>query len=360
MIQRKIGNWNFAFYNTRKHKPGMYVPAELRGRSLDEVRSFAESEVDACLLMITTRLQNFVFNSTIKNNNIEFILTRLIFEFINKNIFKIVRTLFYVGYVEIYFYDDNFYFWDDLARFNILEQRARRIIYLDSYYKVAGKTQAEVLRPQIDLINVVNDSDLNLLLNYGAMGIISPENSSSADGFLNDKERKELEDEYYRNYGIRFGRWSLLISRQPLKFIPITLPIAELQFVEKKKQAIASVLQFLNIPKELHAYFESAKYSNRNEAELDMYSNCVSSWANCFIELIKKMYFAAIKDNEINYPQNIEFYYDIVGVAALQEAQYNEKLKVNEEIVMWRNLLSLPGIDKDLINKRLNDLIEEL
>ena len=235
------------------------------------------------------------------------------------------------------------------------------VTVLDDVYRSTGKTMRETLRPHLDMLNTVNDSDLNLIMNYGAMGILSPENSANSDGVLSEKNKEELQDEYQKRYGVRFGRWAVLITRQPVKFQRIDLPIKELELNEKRKAAMASVLQFLNIPKELHAMFESAKYANRNEAELDMYSNCVASWCEKFCEIEDACYTEIRKeDTVVNYPAGVDFYFDFAGVYALQAAQYEEKVKAREELAMWRELRAEMPEKADVIDKRIDDLIESL
>lgn len=349
----KIGRLNIEFYNARKHRPVVYGFDHLSGESRD-MRPFATADIQSILMMISNRMKNVVWQS-----KPEYAILQSLFEMVGREALNILTRFFYDGYVRIDVtrsFDPKIIDGDD----GRIEDK-RVVTIHDDIYLLNSRTRAEVLRPHIDMLNAVNDSDLNLIVNYGAMGILSPENSARTDGYLDDEQVGEIQEDYRKKYGLRFGRWAMLITRTPVKFQPIQLPIRELQLQDKRKSALAELLQYMNIPKELHAQFESAKYANRNEAELDMYSNCVTSWAWKFTEIIEECYRAIRMENDnrrIYGPADIWF--DIVGVAALQEAQWKEKEKAREELAMWRELRAEMPEKSDLIDTRIDNLIESL
>ena len=326
-----------------------------------DCRPFAYCDLLSAIKMITDRMRNAEFNAAVDGTSVEFAVTEKLAEFVKDNRLRIITSLFNEGAVTIDVrnpYEPRFLGDEEFGQDY---DGAGIVTVLDDIYRSTGKTMRETLRPHLDMLNTVNDSDLNLILNYGAMGILSPENSANSDGVMSEENKEKLQDEYQKRYGVRFGRWAVLITRQPVKFQRIELPIKELELNEKRKAAMASVLQFLNIPKELHAMFESAKYANRNEAELDMYSNCVSAWCEKFCEIEDKCYTEIRKeDTVVNYPAGVDFYFDFAGVYALQAAQYEEKVKAREELAMWRELRAEMPEKSDVIDKRIDDLIESL
>lgn len=356
----RLFGYNIEFYNVRRHAPVISGIDHLAWPDRD-CRPFAYCDLLSAIKMITDRMRNADFNAAVDGTTVEFAATEKLAEFMKDNRLRVIMSLFNEGAVCIDVrdpYDPRFLGEDEIGR----DWDGGGIVtVLDDIYKATGKTMRETLRPHLDMLNTVNDSDLNLIMNYGAMGILSPENSANSDGVLSEKNKEELQDEYQKRYGVRFGRWAVLITRQPVKFQRIDLPIKELELNEKRKAAMASVLQFLNIPKELHAMFESAKYANRNEAELDMYSNCVAAWCEKFCEIEDACYTEIRKeDTVVNYPAGVDFYFDFVGVYALQAAQYEEKVKAREELAMWRELRAEMPEKADTIDKRINDLIESL
>lgn len=356
----KLFGYNFEFYNVRRHAPVLSGIDHLAWPDRD-CRPFAYCDLMSAIKMISDRMRNAEFNASVDGTSVEFSAIEKLTKFVKDNRIRIITSLFNDGAVTIDVrdpYEPRFPGDEDLGRDY---DGAGIVTVLDDIYRSTGKTMRETLSPHLDMINTVNDSDLNLILNYGAMGILSPENSANSDGVLSEKEKKKLQDEYQQRYGMRFGRWAVMVTRQPVKFQRIELPIKELELNEKRKVAMASVLQYLNIPKELHAMFDSAKYANRNEAELDMYSNCVSAWCEKFCEIEDACYTEIRKnDDVVGYPAGVDFYFDFAGVYALQAAQYEEKVRAREELAMWRELRAEMPEKSDLIDKRINDLIESL
>jgi hypothetical protein len=355
----KIGKYNFEFYNVRKHAPVVAGIDWLEWGGTRGVRPFAECDLMSAEKMITDRMAHVVYHSEIEFQTID-----ALFRLITENRLFILRQFMEEGRVG-FDISDPFRPWvvgmqgcEDRR----YDPRDCEVVWIvDDVYKAAGKTRLQFLRSHLDMLDTVNDSDLNLIYNYGAMGILSPENSARTDGYLDDEGREEIQKEYHKRYGVRFGRWAMLITKQPVKFQRIDLPIKELELNDKRKAAMASVLQFMNIPKELHAYFDNATYANRNEAELDMYTNCVSAWAALFTESAHRCYEQIrINSKKIQYPAKNDFWFDIVGVPALQEAQQKEKEKAREELKMWRELRTEMPEKSELIDKRINDLIESL
>lgn len=355
----RIGKWYFEFYNARKHTP--YVYGIDRFASGERTcRPFAEADVQSVLMMISNRLQNVVWQ--VKP---EALAMGEIFDFLHENALRILLKMFYDGMVRIDLHDPFRPRFAGECREDEWEEYEERdiVTVYDEIYKIEGRTRAQVLRPHIDMLNTVNDSDLNLIMNYGAMGILSPENRLTTDGYLDEKQVEEIQKDYREKYGLKFGKWALLITRTPVKFQKIDLPIRELELNEKRKSALAELLQYMNIPKELHAQFESAKYANRNEAELDMYGNCVTSWAWVFTKIAEECYTVIRRDgwkNKIQYPAKVDIWFDVVGVPALQEAQWQEKVKAREELAMWRELRVEMPERAEYIEERINDIIENM
>lgn len=352
----KIGRYYIEFYNVRKHRPFVTGIDHFATGDRD-CRPFAEADIQSLLMMISGRMRNVVWQ-----DNPQLLIFDDLFKFMHDNTLKIMMSLFYDGMVTVDMSDPfRPCFVGERMREEELCAKDVAVVY-DEIYLLEGKTRAQVLKPHIDMLNTVNDSDLNLIMNYGAMGILSPENSARTDGYLDDEQIEEIQKDYRKKYGVRFGKWALLITRTPVRYQRIDLPIKELELHEKRKSALAEIMQYMNIPKELHAQFESAKYANRNEAELDMYGNCVTAWAWKFLEIARECYRVArlYSNDGITYPADVELWFDIVGVPALQEAQWQEKVKAREELAMWRELrVEMPERAEE-IERRINDLIENM
>ena len=101
----------------------------------------------------------------------------------------------------------------------------------------------------VAFLDVINSSDLNLIQNYGAMGIVSPEVDNDVNGTTWGKsDVKEMQDEYRDSYGITLGKWSLMFVPRPVKYSKIDLPIAALQLEVKRNYALKAIYAIFGIP----------------------------------------------------------------------------------------------------------------
>ena len=149
------------------------------------------------------------------------------------------------------------------------------------------------------------------------------------------------------------------MTKTPVKFTPIQLPIKELEITTKRKDTVGEILQFLNIPKELHALFDSATYANRKEAELDIYGNKIAATAEMMLDLIRRVY-ERLRAAQPNIYLPNEFWFDIVNVPALQEAQGKEREAAREELKFWQEMKSAMPEKIDYINERIEDLLNRI
>ena len=349
----KIFNKYIYIFNKKKKKINFnfFVPSR-------NERNFANADIVSCMMMIINRLQHVEFHA-----KIEFIEVNKMFDFLKENALQILQRLFYDGYfildVDAMMFRKIEFQSTDLINSEIeIVLNENEICYFDTKYLSSGQTDRRILSSYVDFLNIVNNSDCNLIENYGAMGILTPENSAISEGYMDEEDKKGLQEEYNNLHGLSFGKWSIMIAKQPLKFQPIALPIKELELAEKRKNALAEILQFFNIPKELHALFENSKYANRNEAELDIYTNAVSAFATTLVNIAKKVY--EVKRMQYDYYTENEFWFDIVGVPALADSSYTDKQRAREELKFWQEAKGSMPEKRDYIDKRISDLIDTL
>lgn len=357
-----IGKYTFEFYTPRRHRPFVYG-LDLHGQSRD-MRPFAQGDLHSIVMMITNRMAHAEWHARTGDPASDgggLLLVSKMFDFVRENALAIMMAMIRDGYVDV-----------DAERLEMFgygtEDRDRDwraddrwlVRVYDAVYRNTGKTRLQLILPHIDMLDVVNNADLNLIDNYGAMGILSPENSSVADGYVDEEEYQRLQKDYHDVHGVRFGRWSLMITRKAVRYQPIELPIKALELGAKRKAAVAGILQALDIPKELHALFESAKFLNMLEAERSMYGSAVSYWCGVMVRIMDEVYSRnKVYAADIAYPAN-EFWFDFVGVPALQEAQEVEAQRTRDNIDWLMNLRGRWPEKSGYIEKRINDLIESI
>lgn len=328
-----------------------------------DMYNFAKAEILDCSKMIANRLSNVQYHA-----KIDYISTERIFDFLNRNRLQIVRRLWFDGFVIIDCKTMTFSrpsdrttrSTDGVVVFNLTPTE---IVYASETYESTGESDYSFAKQKCAFLNIVNSADRNLIENYGAMGVISPETDSSVNGaMLSDEEIDDMQESYRKSYGVTLGKWTLMFTPRPVKYSKIDLPISQLQLDIKRQYVLKAIYASFAIPKELSVYFESAKYANKNESELDMYSNTVTAWANAFLDIARKMY---RKEREIELADGVrlmdnEFWFDIVGVYALQEAAKKEKEAAREEFEFWEKVINEYPRFAETAEKRMEDLIERI
>lgn len=298
---------------------------------------FARADIDSLLNMIVSRLSNATFHAS--NESIYF--NRCV-EYLKRHSFVILKELFENGSYDI--------------RIDVDEPVTHVI---SPYTLETGDTMENTLRPYLRLLDVIMNATLNLTENYGALGILSPTNSSLSDGFIDADTRKELQEEYNKAHGITLGKWNLLITKQDVKFQPINLPIEALKLSDRRKDALSSILQFLNIPKELHSAFENSKYANRAEAERDCYNNCIATWAQFFCKVLERLYAVHPKPNSM--PRSIDVWFEFENVSALSEQKQTDMETLIKNYEFWDRLSdNLDTEISGMAQKRIKEILEQL
>lgn len=328
--------------------------------------TFSNGDILYALKKITDRLSNAVFSFE-KLDNLS-PTTNSIKGWLQANRLQIINRLFYDGYFVLSI-DPNaneYLFVDNIYNRVIKEQgiakvmlRECEVIITSETFESTGHSDAYFLRDKLRFFDAINSSDFNLIENYGAMGIVSPEADNSVAGAeFTEQDIAELQDKYQKHYGITLGKWSLMFVPRPTKYTPIQLPISQLQLSEKRLYCLKALFEALNIPKELSTYFDNSTFENRKQAELDFYSNAVSAWARVLVKVGMSIYENIRKRTDYLVPN--ELYYDFKGVLVLQEEQLKEKQAAREELAFWQTIRTTEPSQRELADKRIDDLLENL
>lgn len=172
-------------------------------------------------------------------------------------------------------------------------------LYSDTYM-IFGRTDfftCKDLFLHIDnLLNAINATTENL----GAMGVLSPESTTGVMGKLGDTEKKAIQKDWRENYGLKVGKWSIMISNTPTKFQQISLPIKDLELSDKLKNAIQLLAGYLEVPYELIATSANSTYANRFDArDGELLGMTCVAYSNKLYDLANEIYFA--KRMTVNY-----------------------------------------------------------
>jgi len=175
----------------------------------------------------------------------------------------------------------------------------RVFITYSETYKMFGKTDSETCKDMFahidNLMNAINCTTENL----GAMGILSPESVSGVMSNLGEKEREKLQTEWREKYGLKVGKWSILMTQTPTKFQQINLPIKDLELTQKLENAIKIMAGYHKVPYELIALSGQSTYANRKEAMNELIDLTCKAYANKLFDIASQIFFT--KPIKVNY-----------------------------------------------------------
>jgi len=359
-------------YDIKKHVPGeekkkkkyLPPPAVIQYYEPTSVPfyDFARSEILDALRMISSRLSNLRWSA-----EVPFMAAQKLITFLSEDYLELVRRLFYDGYLVIATRPQ-------LHLVSIQNRPAHRDaggvfiisledgeVFLPSFtFRATGHSDEWYLRDKLHFLNTINNSDLNLIENYGAMGMLSPEvDNSVAGAFFSEDDIKEMHERYRETYGVKLGRWQVMITPRPTRWNAIELPIAALQLSEKRLYTLQAIYTALGIPKELSTYFENAKYENRNAAELDFYSSTIQSYGVLFTKLLKQLWRCLARDNS-TLPSTMEFWFDFEGVPAMAEKKRELETSAREMYLFWQQVRDTDPENAETARLRIKDIIENL
>jgi len=323
---------------------------------------FARSEILDALRMIASRLSNIRWSAATP-----FMVTRKLFAFLSSDYLELVRRLFYDGYLVVATHPEPHLvsvhkrpFQRSAEGVATIPLEAGEVLLPSLTFRATGHSDEWYLRDKLHFLNTINNSDLNLIENYGAMGILSPETDSSVAGaFFDEKEVEEMHERYRRTYGIRLGRWQVMITPRPTRWNAIELPIAALQLPQKRLYTLQAIYAALGIPKELSTYFENAKYENRNAAELDFYSSTIQSYGVLFTHLLEELWREIAAKNP-TLPRRLEFWFDFEGVPAMAEKKRELEASAREMYLFWQQVRDTDPENAETARLRMKDIIENL
>lgn len=119
---------------------------------------------------------------------------------------------------------------------------------------------------------IIADIKNELLGNHGAMGIINPD-GKDADGEtvpLLKGEKEELQ-KAYEDYGIKKGKYKLLITNNSVKFTSISLKIAELLLEEFEAKAEKTLATYFQIP--VTYFSDQSKYQDKSVGDTELFES---------------------------------------------------------------------------------------
>ena len=169
-----------------------------------------------------------------------------------------------------------------------------------------GQSRLAALNDQVTLIIKSYESNTEMVVNHGALGVISPK-SAGTGAMVNlpiePATKKELQEDF-KQYGITRGKWKYILANIAMDFSSISSPLKDLQLIDGIKESVRQIAECYGVPMELLGYPEGTTFTNLQQAEKAMYEREIVPFAETYTEAFENHFL--LNNNGLYY----NMYYD--------------------------------------------------
>ena len=169
----------------------------------------------------------------------------------------------------------------------------------------------------------------NILIHENAGITISSPDSKDADGMLplGDKERKSMEEQFRKNYGLSDSQMHKIFSTTSMKVTPLIFPVKDMMLFEEIEGDFAEICQAFGMSRDIFPSTKGATFENQWQAEKFTYINTIIPEAEKFLQYFNKDADFGLEANGLY----LEPCYEHVDVLKEDEKTEYEAEKVEEE-----------------------------
>lgn len=166
---------------------------------------------------------------------------------------------------------------DEKMRILEVNQKGGSIKLVDPAFEITGFTQKVAARKALDMYGVVTDAAYSVIDERGVMGMFSPQK----DTVVKSSQLSKLMDSFKYLFGVKKGQRKFMITEVPMTYSGVALPIADLNLLENKKDAVATVARIYGIGEDMIQ--GGAIFANKQNAIIQTYSDykgLIYTWIN--------------------------------------------------------------------------------
>jgi hypothetical protein len=252
----------------------------------------------------------------------------------------------------------------DFAPEEIIMINDSNLSFVNGQY-LTGQSRLQSAIRSIKTLSNLYDTINTLIAGKGAEGILSrTSRASQIDTAWDDDDKKEVLRKLY-SFGLTDGKLPVAVSNQDLKFLRLSVPIADFMPIELKEHEFRSLATALGLQATLFNDTKASTYNNVLQAEKAGYTGCIIPITNLYYEGLTNG-FGLNKIGEALRADYSEIECLQTDRKAEAEANkvWNDVFKVlwdNNMITrnQWLNELGMQEVSDPDYNKRKNELTPE-
>lgn len=160
----------------------------------------------------------------------------------------------------------------------------------------------------INNVMIAEQSMYEINRDRGALGmLVDDSNTVGTRTAITPKEEQTLLEKL-RSFGMNRGRFKHMVVRHPMKWVPMSMNVRDLQLIEGMGQSVQTICNAFDYPKEM--LVSDSKYSNKETAK-GFYDESVIPFSQIYASKFKKLLL----------PPDAYFVIDFSEVPAMKEAE---------------------------------------
>ena len=166
---------------------------------------------------------------------------------------------------------------DEKGRIIKIDNLSGNVKLVDPAYEITNYTQKVAALKALEMYGVVTDSIYSVIDERGVMGMFSPQK----DTIVKPGQALKLYESFKRLFGIKRGQRKFMITEVPMNYSGVSIPVKELELLENKKDATATVARIYGIQEDM--ILSGSTFDNKMNAIIQTYSDykgLIYGWIN--------------------------------------------------------------------------------
>lgn len=166
---------------------------------------------------------------------------------------------------------------DKQGRILSFDQNGGTIKLVDPAWEITGYTQKMAARKALEMYGVVTDSMFSVIDERGVLGIFSPDKGVE----LKPGAKEKFYEAFKKMFGIKRNQRKIALFEVPMTFSGVNLPVKDLDLLNNKKDATATVARIYGIQEDM--ILSGSTYDNKMNAIIQTYSDykgLIYGWLN--------------------------------------------------------------------------------
>jgi hypothetical protein len=187
---------------------------------------------------------------------------------------------------------------DDEGNVKDVNKSIGNIKVVDPAYTISKITQRHAAEQQLRMYGLVTNVSYSVLDERGMFGVFSPEKGE----IIKESQTKKMYDAFKTIFGAKKHQRKFAITEIPMKYSGVSMPIAELQLLEKEKNAVSNVARIFGIQEDM--ILSGSTFDNKENAIIQTYTDfkgMIYDWITQ-IEDEKLASFRSVDGYEITFP----------------------------------------------------------